>query len=145
MRKLFLAALLLIFIPVTGNSQREVPASANITDFRPVGEMRVWTFIVKDSTIGQFFSLVKDELEFAGVSALEIQQDLQLDYSKIGTPRKLQIKGSLYITRRGEYLGSNLELIPRTVSMPTRMPQPWTTMRWPASPVSPPGPFYALL
>ena len=79
MRRLFLTALLLILTPVAGNSQRVAPASANITDFRPVGEMRVWTFVVKDSTIGQLLSIVKDELEFAGVPAIERGQDLQLD------------------------------------------------------------------
>ena len=111
MKKPLLLLTILFFLPVEGRAQRVAPASANITDFRHVGEMRVWTFVVKDSTIGQLFSIVKDELEFAGVPALEIQQDLQLDYNKIGAPRKLQIKGSQYITKRGEYLGSNLEII----------------------------------
>ena len=111
MKKLLLLLIFLFFLPVEGKSQRVAPATANITDYRQVGEMRVWTFIIKDSAIGQLFSIVKDELNFAGVPALEIQQDLKLDYNKIGTPRKLQIKGSQYITKRGEYLGSNLEII----------------------------------
>ncbi|MEE8404585.1 MAG: hypothetical protein V3S17_04260 [candidate division Zixibacteria bacterium] len=111
MKKLLLSLIILFFLPVEGRSQRVAPASVNITDYRQVGDMRVWTFVVKDSSIGQLISVVKNELEFAGVPALEIQQNLQLDYNKIGTPRKLQIKGSQYITKRGEYLGSNLEII----------------------------------
>ncbi|MCH7689786.1 MAG: hypothetical protein IIA17_01915, partial [candidate division Zixibacteria bacterium] len=111
MKKLLLSLIILFFLPIEGKSQRVAPATENITDYRHVGEMRVWTFVVKDSSIGQLISIVKDELDFAGVPALEIQQNLQLDYNKIGAPRKLQIKGSQYITKRGEYLGSNLEII----------------------------------
>ena len=111
MKKLLLSLTILFFLPVEGKSQRVAPATENITDYRQVGEMRVWTFVVKDSSIGQLISIVKNELDFAGVPALEIQQNLQLDYNKIGTPRKLQIKGSQFITKRGEYLGSNLEII----------------------------------
>jgi len=92
-------------------AQRSIPAATDFASYRPVGEIRGWTFVAKDSSIGQLISTVKKEVEIDGIAGVELSQVLQLDYNKIGTDRKLQIRSSHFISEAGHYLGDQMELI----------------------------------
>jgi len=103
--------ILVSLLAVDSLAQRAVPASTNFASYRPVGEIRGWTFVAKDSAIGQLISTVKKEAEIDGIAGVELSQVLQLDYNIIGTERKLQVRSSHFVSNEGHYLGDKMEII----------------------------------
>ncbi len=110
MQRISIIVVFISFIAAVGSAQRSIPASVDFESYRPVGEIRGWTFVAKDSTIGQLISTVKRETEIDGINGVEIRQVLRLDYNRIGTERKLEIKSSHFVSTAGHYLGDQLEI-----------------------------------
>lgn len=119
MKKLFYPSmkrsLLLLFISLlTGVSiqaQRSIPASNSFIDYRPVGETRVWSFLMKDSTIGQLISTVEKEIKINGEAGYSLNNRIYLNYGKIGDSLVLDISGKHFIGNEGAYLGDDLKFI----------------------------------
>ena len=103
-------AITIILLISTAFSQapRSVPASPDFASYRPVGEIRGWTFIAKDSALGQLISTVEKETEIDGIEGYEISQILQLDYTKIDMERVMRIRSRHSVSQKGHYLGDKM-------------------------------------
>ncbi|HKZ41482.1 MAG TPA: hypothetical protein VJ044_11000, partial [Candidatus Hodarchaeales archaeon] len=108
MYRLVATFIILFFFSNVSQAQRSVPASSNFSDYRPLGEIRGWTFVAKDSALGQLISTVEREIEIDGVDGYEISQILQLDYFKIGMERRMRIRSSHSVSQKGHYLGDKM-------------------------------------
>jgi len=97
-------------LPPGAVPERSIPAARSAEAFRPVGEYRVWRFFAKQTTFGQLSSVVKGRTEIDGQEALILQEDLQIDYSKIGTERQVLASGESYLSNGARYLGSKLRI-----------------------------------
>ncbi len=99
---------ILLISTAFGQVPRSVPASADFSSYRPLGEIRGWTFVAKDSALGQLISTVERETEIDGIAGYEISQILQLDYNKIGMERRQRIRSRHSVSQRGHYLGDKM-------------------------------------
>ncbi len=106
---------LIIFIclmfSVTAQAQRSTHASKSFNDYRPIGETRLWTFLLKDSTLGQLISTVEKETKINGESGYVLNDRIYLDYSKVGNPVIIDVSGQHYVSSNGTYLGDDLKFI----------------------------------
>ena len=91
-------------------AQESSKAAQSITDFRPVGDTRFWSFVVRDSAIGGLTSIVKERTAVDGRAGVVITQKLSLDYSPTGQDRKVQIEGEFYAGLNAVYLGDSKKL-----------------------------------
>ena len=103
-------SILLLFLTAESFAQRSLQAAPDFESYRPVGDIRGWTYVAKDSAIGQLISTIKQEIEIDGIDGFEMNQVLQFDYNKIGTDRRQRIRSSHYVSRTGAYLGDNMVL-----------------------------------
>ncbi len=108
MKKLTLLTILAVLIGATAQAQRSVPPKKSFEDYRPDGEMRVWTFMKKDSTIGRLTSVVQGVAEIAGADAHRIHEQLLLDYTKAEGDLKLQVVGDCFFTETGAFAGCDI-------------------------------------
>ena len=106
---LFLVAIL-VCLGGPLQAQRSVSGAASLEDFRPDGELRMWTFVVKDSTIGRLFSTVKGRTTINGVDAYIIEQRLGLDYTRLGSGVTIDVEGRQFVAADGTYLGCDLQI-----------------------------------
>jgi hypothetical protein len=97
-------------LPVGAVAERSVTGSALVETFRQVGEYRVWRFFAKQTTFGMLTSTVKERTEVDGEECLALEETLQIDYSKIGTDRQVEVTGRTYVSTTGRYLGSKMEI-----------------------------------
>jgi len=95
---------------------RAVKAEPSIESFRPIGDARTWIFYAQQTTFGRLISTVRDSREINGRQALVFDEDLSIDYSKIGTERKIEARGDFYLGLDGSYLGCDLTLGPDSAS-----------------------------
>lgn len=86
---------------------RSIEGSVDIESFRPIGELRLWTFFSKRKTFGQLTSIVKGYETIDGRDALILDENLQIDYAEIDAERKIDIRGQHYLAGNGDYLGSS--------------------------------------
>jgi len=84
-----------------------IPAPLSVTNFRPIGESRIYTIMVKDSVMGHLKSTIKKRVQVDDVNGVAIEQELLLDYTLIGGDRKISIVGQHFVSDRGYYLGDN--------------------------------------
>ncbi|MDH3892297.1 MAG: hypothetical protein OEV49_14560 [candidate division Zixibacteria bacterium] len=91
-------------------AQRAFTGDSIIDEYRPDGELRMWTFIVKDSTIGRLFSTVKGRTTIDGIEARIIEQRLGLDFSRQGSGVSINVEGRQYVGENGGYLGCDLTI-----------------------------------
>jgi hypothetical protein len=107
------ALTILLFLVVFSGSvvaQRSVTGDSLVDEFRPDGELRMWTFVVKDSTIGRLFSTVKGRTTIDGIDAYIIEQRLGLDFSRHGSGVTIDIEGRQFVGDNGGYLGCELSI-----------------------------------
>ncbi len=91
-------------------AQRSIKKSETVEEYRPIGEVRVWTFEAKDSTIGNLVSTVKDRARVDGTDGVELDEVLKLDYTKIGSTLKMDIQNLQKVAENGAYLGNDMKL-----------------------------------
>ncbi|KAA3632258.1 MAG: hypothetical protein DWP97_11365 [Calditrichaeota bacterium] len=92
--------------PVT----QSVSGFDNFLDYRETGEVRLWTIIVNDSVIGTLRSTVTGTVQIDGISGYTIEEKLNLDFNKSGTPLTMNISNEHYVTADGFILGDKMEL-----------------------------------
>ena len=107
MKKHILTLSIIILLSLSASAQKSFPAFETVEQFRPFGEIKVWTLIVKDSSIGQLTSVMVGEAEINDQSGYKINQQLNLDYTKIGLDRKININGNFFVTQNGFFLGDD--------------------------------------
>ena len=78
--------------------------------YRPDGELRVWTFVVKDSTIGELRSQVSGRAEIDDIAGWKIDEALTLDFNIVDIPQKFSIATEHYVAANGAYLGDEMSL-----------------------------------
>jgi len=109
MKKILFACIIALLIGSTVQAQRSVPPKTSFEVYRPIGEIRIWTFIKKDSTIGTLRSVVEGRREIGGVDSYRVRETLSLDYTKVeGGDVKLAVGGEYYFAPDGSYLGNDL-------------------------------------
>lgn len=109
--RLFIIIIICLIFSVAVQAQRSTQASKSFNDYRPVGETRLWTFLLKDSTIGQLLSTVEKEIKINGEAGYALNDRIYLDYSKVGNPVIIDVSGQHYISNNGFYLGDDLKFI----------------------------------
>lgn len=87
--------------------QASLGGLGSITDFRPIGETRFWTIIIRDSTIGSLTSTVGEYIEIDGRDGITLRQSLRVDYTTLGQNRLLEIEGGHFVSLTGLYLGDD--------------------------------------
>ena len=110
MKKLLIAPLLVLSVVAGAFAQRSVPGKPSFEAYRPLNEHRVWTFMQKDSTIGTLSSRVVGTREIDGNPGYIIQEELDLDFGKIGSAPLLRLSGEHYVGYDGSYLGDDFDL-----------------------------------
>jgi len=110
MKTILLSILFVLLSFFQATAKRSLQASKSFSEYRSQGELRVWTYIIKDSVIGQLTSKVTGTEEIDGVTAYILQEKLYLDYNKIGSPVLLDISGKRYVSERGAYLGDDTKV-----------------------------------
>lgn len=111
MKRLILSAgtILLAATSLLGQvGSRSVSRSLSIEAYRPVGEVRVWTFVSRDSAVGQLSSTVLERTTIDGRPALKIAEKLSFDYRKIGSELTIGTEGVHLVSSDGVYLGDDL-------------------------------------
>ncbi|HOP07052.1 MAG TPA: hypothetical protein PLF13_07160 [candidate division Zixibacteria bacterium] len=88
----------------------KLEASSTVTDYRSLGEVRVWTFELKDTTSGRLASFVSEKTEIDGVAGVVFNETLRLDYNKVGQDLLYEIEGDHYVALDGSYLGDLINL-----------------------------------
>ena len=101
---------LLVAIAATTGAQYRVEGDTLIEDVRPVGELRLWTFITRDSTLGQLISTVKGRTEIDDIDGLVLEQRLTLDLGSAGMKLSMRRQGEHLVSDVGAYLGDHQEL-----------------------------------
>jgi hypothetical protein len=104
---------LVFFVVAASVGYAQNPASlppAKVLDFRPKGEQRVWTFISRDSTLGQLVSTVMGSGEVAGLEGIVISEDLSLDFRKSGGELNLVVQNKHLVSNDGRYLADSMTI-----------------------------------
>lgn len=101
---------MLCLFAVNTYGQRAIKGFESFSDYREMGELRFWTFIVSDSVVGTLLSTVKEEISIDGSQGYRIEEKLKLDYNKANIALKMDILNQHYITSRGFHLGDKMTL-----------------------------------
>ena len=88
---------------------RSTPAAASLPEFRPVGETRIWNFFARGKPCGRVTSRIAPSESYAGQQAVILYHGLQVDFSRLGSDRKLGVLGRTYLGSDGRYLGTKYE------------------------------------
>ena len=110
MKKFILLISILLVSGAAIPATQTVSGFDNFLDYREIGEVRLWTFIVNDSVIGTLRSTVTGTVQIDGISGYTIEEKLNLDFSKTGTPLTMNISNQHYITAEGFILGDKMSL-----------------------------------
>ncbi len=111
MRILHYIVIGLLSSPAFGQTPISTPPVKSVIDYRPIGEMRIWTFVSRDSTLGRLISVVRETKNVNGREGVVIQQEMALDMSKIGGVPMAKSSGHRWIALDGGYLGEETKLI----------------------------------
>ena len=86
MRQLLLVLFLIVSaaLDVAAQVTTSLPPT-QLTAYRPVGEKRLWTFVVHDSAVGRLISTTTGPATIEGMSGSGINELLSLDYTKAGS------------------------------------------------------------
>ncbi|MBU8933701.1 MAG: hypothetical protein KOO62_06805 [candidate division Zixibacteria bacterium] len=103
-----LAVLLFCGIAVSEESTDSV---SSFEAYRPIGEMRIWSFLLQDSTLGQLRSQVVRKVSVDGTPGFVLREHLHLDYNCVGSPRIIDVQGEHFVGDKGNYLGDDLEIV----------------------------------
>ena len=82
-----------------------------MTDYRPVGERRLWTFISSDTVLGTLESRVDESVTINGISGVRITEELSLDFGRAGHDYKVETEGDICVSDLGYYIGSDTRFI----------------------------------
>lgn len=110
MKNLTITLLIATLLAGAAQAQRSVPGRESLSDFRPLGEYRLWTFIQRDSVLGTVTSTVDRETEIDGIEGWVLTERLELDFTKTDGENRFEIQGEHYVAEDGRYLGDDLRL-----------------------------------
>ncbi|MEW6050907.1 MAG: hypothetical protein AB1644_07590 [Candidatus Zixiibacteriota bacterium] len=107
---------ILALVPLYGGgtpaqpAPRTVSRSVSVEAFRPVGNTRIWTFVSRDSAVGQLTSTIVERTVLDGHDAVKISEKLSFDYRKIGSELTISTEGDHFVAPQGAYLGDDLSV-----------------------------------
>ncbi|MCB2201824.1 hypothetical protein KQH51_03410 [bacterium] len=107
---LWLLLALSLFATGAGHAQPELEPVEEITDYRPIGSLRMWTFTHQAKDMGRLFSTVTREDEVGGEDVLVIERRFSISYALVGSDATASVQGESYITPLGFYRGDNITL-----------------------------------
>lgn len=107
-KRVLLVLLLLAASNVLAQSNRSIPALGSLDEFRPPGDRRIFSFFGSDSTFGSLFSTVTSTIEVDGHGGLKIEEQLNIDFTKIRGTRVVRETGNFMVSRDGTYLGDHI-------------------------------------
>jgi len=110
MKRIVSLAALLVLVCSHVHAHRGISREVLVEDYRPVGELRMWTFVGRDSTIGRLFSTVAGRTRIAGIEALVFEDRLGLDFTKTGSDLVFEVEGEHFVSSVGAYLGDKISL-----------------------------------
>lgn len=109
MKNLILLLIVAVF-STTVSAEISTSKFNEFTEFRSIGELRLWTFVQDKKTLGTLTSIVKDKTEVDGVDGYLIEEKLSLDYTPVGNELKLHITSDFKVSEQGHYLGEKMTL-----------------------------------
>ena len=86
-------ALSLMILAGSASAQRTVPGRSSLEAHRPLGEIRIWTFVQDDSTIGTLRSQIVDKTSIEGTPGYVIEEQLNLDFTRVGLNNTIHMAG----------------------------------------------------
>jgi hypothetical protein len=78
---------------------------AKVSDYRPMGETRIWKFTRGDTVIGQLNSQMMGSKDIEGREARIFKQYISMDVGRPGNRTMLESSGEHYVEPNGGYLG----------------------------------------
>lgn len=105
---IFGAAVMALSYSVGAQPPRTVKGVESVEQFRPVGDRRIWTFVSRDSVLGQVVSGVEEKTTVDGEVALRLAGGIRVDFRRIGGQTALATRTEHKISTRGEFLEDNL-------------------------------------
>lgn len=102
--------IILILITSASLLCREHKGFANFNMYRPVGEFRLWTFILKDTVVGSLTSKIINEKSIDGEDGFIIEEILALDFTKTSRSLKMDYENKFYVSSSGNFLGIELSV-----------------------------------
>ena len=116
--KLFLTGcLLLAALAVSAYAQPTLPPAQSMSDYRPMDNLRVWTFTYQAQDMGRLVSFIDGETEINDRPAIRIDRKFTMDYKLLNESRQVEIEGSSFVARSdGTYLGDDIRVTTDTVS-----------------------------
>ncbi|MBD3401657.1 hypothetical protein GF420_02085 [candidate division GN15 bacterium] len=117
-------SLVVLSVAIPAAAQRVVPPVEKVTDFRPIGSLRMWTFTYYAKDMGRLFSTVTGEREVAGNDCLVIERRLSISYELMGSDREIAATGESFISPEGYYRGDNLTIV--NDSLTERLVMEWS-------------------
>ncbi len=97
-------------------AERSVAASPSVESFRPVGDSRGWWFFSRQTTFGDFTSIVTGRKDAGELSGLVLKELLQVDFKKIGQENRQYVSGESYVSQRGFFAGCDYQIGPPDTS-----------------------------
>ncbi|MFZ1683938.1 MAG: hypothetical protein WAU88_07365 [Candidatus Zixiibacteriota bacterium] len=111
MRKYWISLSFLIVAASIGYAQNPVSLPpVKVLEFRPKGDQRIWTFISRDSTLGQLVSTVLGKGEVADLEGIVISEDLSLDFRKSGGDLNLAVNNKHLVSEDGRHLADSMTI-----------------------------------
>jgi len=119
MKKLSVILFIVLFsvglVPAQSDSNVTPPArgvvkAASFARYRPIGESRLWTFVSRDTTLGQLTSVVKEVTKINGRSGFILEEKLKINLERTDARIALDIEGEHYVSDEGFYLGDKLKI-----------------------------------
>ena len=108
-----LISALSLFVTLAVGALAQAPVSlppSQISAYRPTGEQRLWTFVVRDSSVGRLISTVSGPAEIGDQTGIGITEQLSLNYQKVGGELAVQIQSKHLVSEAGHYLGDQMTI-----------------------------------
>jgi len=116
---ILLFSLCLLAVAVPGSAQPDstgrrtsVAASPDFGAYRPLGEFRLWTLIVRDSVVGKYTSTVTGTTVVDGLSGYVIKEELNVDMSRAARPGnavRYRLSSERQVAADGTYFGDVMD------------------------------------
>lgn len=107
-RLVLIFAFLLVAADLQAQAPRTIRGVSRVEEFRPVGDRRIWTFMSRDSVLGNLASGVEKTIEIDGEPALVLKGGTNLDFGRVGGQAATTLQTEHYVALDGRYLGDRL-------------------------------------
>ena len=112
MKKILCIFSVLLLVAAIPQAQplRSISRLRSMQDYRPNGELRIYTYTSQAKDMGRLKSKVEEERDLDGRRAIAISETMSIDFAQLGIERKIAVDGILYVSPLGYFLGNDYSL-----------------------------------